>query len=186
MTPTGFEPALPASGWLQTIKIIINIIFPVYFVWVRYLVSHTEGRIQAEGVYASHKSKPSSLLRGIVDSYSALPWVTWEAVTFVEDIPWWVCHDTCWLTGLWSTQAKVEGIVLKAAWHWGRDCSVITIPVGNQAAPNCMQAFRLRGAPWPVTLRFSPYVCTRAPFWGLQQTYMNEWINEWMNRWKVD
>jgi hypothetical protein len=21
--------------------------------------------------------------------------------------------------GLWSTQAKVEGIVLKAAWHWG-------------------------------------------------------------------
>ena len=25
---------------------------------------------------------------------------------------------------LWSTQAKVVGIVLKAAWHWGRDCSV--------------------------------------------------------------
>jgi len=27
--------------------------------------------------------------------------------------------------GLWSTQAKVEGIVLKAAWHRGRDCSDI-------------------------------------------------------------
>jgi len=28
------------------------------------------------------------------------------------------CYDTWWLTGLWSTQAKVEGIMLKAAWHW--------------------------------------------------------------------
>jgi len=27
---------------------------------------------------------------------------------------------THWLTGLWSTEAKVEGIVPKAAWHWGR------------------------------------------------------------------
>jgi len=25
----------------------------------------------------------------IVDSYSTLPWVTWEAVTVVEGIPWW-------------------------------------------------------------------------------------------------
>jgi len=30
---------------------------------------------------------------------------------------------THWLTGLWSTQAKAEGIVLKAAWHWGSDSS---------------------------------------------------------------
>ena len=35
------------------------------------------------------------------------------------------CCDTCWLTGLWSTQAKVEGTMLKAAWHWGRDSSVL-------------------------------------------------------------
>jgi len=41
------------------------------------------------------------------------------------------CYDTRWLTGLWSTQAKVEGIVLKAAWHWGRDCSVINDPLGE-------------------------------------------------------
>jgi len=33
--------------------------------------------------------------------------------------------------GLWSTQAKVEGIVLKAAWHWGRDCSVLNDPLGD-------------------------------------------------------
>ena len=36
---------------------------------------------------ASHKSNPPSVPRGIADSYSALPWVTWEAVTVVEDIP---------------------------------------------------------------------------------------------------
>jgi len=33
--------------------------------------------------------------------------------------------------GLWSTQAKVEGIMLKAAWHWGRDCSVINNSLGE-------------------------------------------------------
>jgi hypothetical protein len=36
---------------------------------------------------ASHKSNPSSVPRGTVDSYSALPWVTWEAVIVVEGIP---------------------------------------------------------------------------------------------------
>jgi hypothetical protein len=36
--------------------------------------------------------------------------------------------------GLWSTKAKVEGISLKAAWHWGRDCSVINDPLGE---PDC-------------------------------------------------
>ena len=30
-----------------------------------------------------------------------------------------------WLKGLQSTQAKVESIVLKAAWYQGRDCSAI-------------------------------------------------------------
>jgi hypothetical protein len=40
------------------------------------------------------------------------------------------CYDTHWLTRLWSTQAKVEGIVLKAAWHWGSD-SVVNDPLGE-------------------------------------------------------
>jgi hypothetical protein len=39
------------------------------------------------------------------------------------------CYDTCWLMRLWSTQAKVECIVLKAAWHWGRNCSVVNDPL---------------------------------------------------------
>jgi len=40
-------------------------------------------------------------------------------------------NDTGWLTGLWSTQAKVEGIVLKAAWHWGKDSNVVNNPLGE-------------------------------------------------------
>ena len=38
-------------------------------------------------VAVSNKSNPSSVPRGIIDSYSALPWVMWEAVTVVEGIP---------------------------------------------------------------------------------------------------
>jgi hypothetical protein len=45
---------------------------------------------------------------------------------------------TRWLTGLWSTQAKVKGIVLKAAWQWGSYSSVLDDPLVNQAAPRCM------------------------------------------------
>jgi len=33
--------------------------------------------------------------------------------------------------GLWSTHAKVEGIVPKAAWHWGGDSSVVDDPLGE-------------------------------------------------------
>jgi hypothetical protein len=40
-------------------------------------------------------------------------------------------NETGWLMGLWSTQAKVEGIVLRAAWHWGRNSSVINYPLGE-------------------------------------------------------
>jgi len=36
---------------------------------------------------------------------------------------------TGWPTGLWCTQAKVVGVVLKAAWHWGRDCIVLNDPL---------------------------------------------------------
>jgi hypothetical protein len=39
--------------------------------------------------------------------------------------------DTCWLIGLWFTQAKVEGIVLKATWHRGSDSSIANDPLGE-------------------------------------------------------
>ena len=39
--------------------------------------------------------------------------------------------NTRWLTELRSTQAKMEGIVLKAAWHWGGDSSVVYDHLGE-------------------------------------------------------
>jgi len=38
---------------------------------------------------------------------------------------------TYWLTGLWSTQAKVEGITPRAARQWGTDSSVVNDPFGE-------------------------------------------------------
>jgi len=39
--------------------------------------------------------------------------------------------DTRWLRGHCSTQAKVEGILLTAAWLWGRDSSVTSDTLGE-------------------------------------------------------
>jgi hypothetical protein len=40
-------------------------------------------------------------------------------------------YDAHWLTGPWSTQVKVEVIVLKGSWHWGSDSSVVNDPLGE-------------------------------------------------------
>jgi len=80
---------------------------------------------------ASHKYNPSSVPRGIVDSYSTLPWVTWEAVTGVEGIPCWGLLQHTLANGLWSTQVKVEGIMLRAVWHWVEIAVSLTIPLRN-------------------------------------------------------
>jgi hypothetical protein len=40
-------------------------------------------------------------------------------------------NDAHWLTGLWSTQAKVESIVLKVTRHRGSDSCVVNDPLGE-------------------------------------------------------
>jgi hypothetical protein len=40
-------------------------------------------------------------------------------------------YDALWLTGLWFTQTKVEDNVLKAAWHWSIDSSVVNDRLGG-------------------------------------------------------
>jgi hypothetical protein len=47
-------------------------------------------------------------------------------------------NDTRWLTGLWFTESKVEGIVLKAAWHFGSDSSVVNDCLGQGTRPHHM------------------------------------------------
>ena len=63
-----------------------------------------------KAVTDSHKSNPFSVPQGYVDSYSTLTWVMSEAVTGVQGYADAGYYDTGWLTGLWSTPAKVEGI----------------------------------------------------------------------------
>ena len=72
--------------------------------------------------------------------------------------------------------------MLKATWHWGRDCSVLNDPpLGSQAAPHCMLAFRPHGAPWRVTKCF-PHFLWEGSIFGIP-TDINEWINHWLWRW---
>jgi len=132
------------------------------------------GGRNSHSYYASHKSNPSSVLRGIVDAYSTLPWVTWEAVTGVEGVTCWGCYDTRWLTGLWSTQAKVEGIVSRAAWHWGRKSSVVNDPL---AEPGCAPLYVGLPSAWGSVdgdLMFSPYVGGLLIGDSGRHTWMNE------------
>ena len=65
-------------------------------------------------------------------------------------------------------RAKVEGIGLKAAGQWGRDSSVVNDPVEEPGRTplyvGCVDS----------DLMFFLYVCRRARFCGLRQTYMKQ------------
>ena len=65
-----------------------------------------------------------------------------------------VCYDTRWLTGLWSTQGKVEGIVPRAARHWGRDISVVNDPLGEPDRTPLHVGLPSVWTAWTVTLCF--------------------------------
>jgi len=64
--------------------------------------------------------------------------------------------------------------MLKAAWHWGRDSSVVNYPLGAQ--PGCTPLYVGLPSAWGTVdgdLKFFLYVRRRAPFGGLRHT-MNE------------
>ena len=90
-------------------------------------------------------------------------------------------YDTHWLTGLLSTQAKVEDIMLKAAWHWGSDSSVINNPLGEPGRTLLCVGLPSAWGSVGGDLMFFP-ICRRASFWGLWQTDMNECLNHWLWR----
>jgi len=47
--------------------------------------------------------------------------------------------------GIWSTQDKVEAIVLKAAWQWGSNSSIVNGPLGE---PGRTQFYGGPPSPW--------------------------------------
>jgi hypothetical protein len=79
------------------------------------------------------------------------------------------CYDARWLTGLWSPQAKVEGIVLKAAWHWGRDYSGLNDRLVEPAPTSLHVCLMSAWGSVDGDLMFFS-ICRRSPFWGLRQT----------------
>jgi hypothetical protein len=56
-----------------------------------------------------------------------------------------------WWTGLWSTEAKVWGIMSRVVWYWGGDSSVANDPFGAPGSTHHISAFYLYGALWMVT-----------------------------------
>jgi len=84
---------------------------------------------------ASHKSNLSSVPQGYVDSYSN-KLITWEMVTGMEGYPDEGYYDTLANGALVYPSQGGKVSVLKAAWHWGSDCSVVNDPLGNKAGPH--------------------------------------------------
>jgi len=82
--------------------------------------------------------------------------------------------------GLWSTQAKVEVIMQKAAWHWGRDCSVINDPLGEPGRTPLYVGLPSTWGLWTVIKCFPHF------FWegSLLETLtdINEGTNHWLRR----
>jgi len=81
-----------------------------------------------------------------------------KVVTGVKGYPDEGSYGTRWLTGFWSTQAKVDGIVLKAAWHWGSDCSVVkNNPLGEPGSTPLYSLPSTWGSVDGVTVCFSRF-----------------------------
>jgi len=70
----------------QTCGVFIYWIYSIQYI---YLLLMQQKCKRLPSIVDSHKSNPSSVRQGVVDSYSTLPWVTWEAVTGVDGIPCW-------------------------------------------------------------------------------------------------
>jgi hypothetical protein len=101
-----------------------------------------------KNVMVSHKSKSSSLtygyminILGHVGGGERCGGDILQRVTM-----------TRWLIGLRSTQAKVEGIVPRVAWHWGINTSAIS----NHLREPGHIPFRPRRVPWAMTKGFFP------------------------------
>jgi hypothetical protein len=80
------------------------------------------------------------------------------------------CHCIHWLMGLWSTQAKVKGIMPKAAWHWGSDTSALNDPLGEQGRTPLYVGLLSKWGSVDGDLMFFPILEEGSFFLGLQYT----------------
>jgi len=116
--------------------------------------------------HTSHKSNPRPCLRV---TWRSVPYVTWVAGTGVE-----VYYDTRCLMGLWYTQAKVEGIVLKATWYWGSNCSAVNHPLGQPVTTPLYVGLPSARCFVDGERMFSLLLRGKAPWLGTPRIRMNE------------
>ena len=64
--------------------------------------------------------------------------------------------------------------MLKAAWHWCRDCSVLNDPHGEPGRTPLYVGLLSTWGSVDGDLIFFPFFCGRAPYWGPRQIEMNE------------
>jgi hypothetical protein len=77
--------------------------------------------------------------------------------------PFGSCYNTRWLTGLWSTHEKMEGVMPMTAWQWGRDSSVVNHPLREQDRTPLRVGIPSAWVSMDGVLCFSPF-CRRALF----------------------
>ena len=116
-----------------------------------------------------------------MDSYSTLPWVTCEVVTVVKGTPWWGLLWHMLANGVLVYPSQGEGTMLKAARHWGRDCSVINDTLGEPGCTPLYIGLHPCEAPWTETKCF-PHFSWEGPLLGTL-TDINEGTNHWLWRW---
>ena len=91
-------------------------------------------------------------------------------------------YYTRMLTGLWSTQAKVEGSVLKATCHWGSNGSVTNSALGEAGrTPLYVGLASVWGS---VGRECFPYVSWESSLNGDSTACecMNERMNQWLRK----
>ena len=65
-------------------------------------------------------------------------------------------YDTRWLKGLWSTKAKVEGVVVKAARRWGSNSNIVNDPLVEPELTPLFVGLPSTWGPVDGDLRFFP------------------------------
>jgi len=71
----------------------------------------------------------------------------------------WFQHDgSVTHTAVINMAAKVEGIMPKAAWHWGRDSSVVNDPLGEPGHASLYVGLPFAWGSMDDLMFFSPYI----------------------------
>ena len=164
--------SMQGYGRIIITLIIIIIIIIIIFSQLSSLTTITnfnrKTKLNLNTVINSHPAYPSCVppinpapRRYLRVTWSSVHLVMWKASWHsLEDY-----NDTRWLTGLWFTEAKVEGL-LKAAWHYGSDSSVVNDWLGEPGRTTLYVGFPSAWGSVDGDHNFSPSFVGKFLNWG--------------------